>query len=176
MKKLYAVLLALCLLCSFALAESPVTVNWADTFEPAIAAANVEGEFQTLSEVAVKFWLPAGLNAAELSDEDRAAGYIAYYTDENNEAAVAVMYLNAEGTSVEDYAAMLKETDGVSEVELCVVNGLPAVSYKMTENDSVSIAFATEAGYLLEMTMAPLSVENADLVWGAVAASIQAAE
>ena len=42
MKKLSAAVLALCLLFSAALAESPVVVNWADTFEPAIAAAKMD--------------------------------------------------------------------------------------------------------------------------------------
>lgn len=176
MKKLSAAVLALCLLFSAALAESPVVVNWADTFEPAIAAANVEGQFWTLNQVAVKFWLPAMLQSVELSDEDVANGYLAYFADEKGEAAVAVTYANAEGASVEEYADYLKTADGVAEVELCVVNGLPAVTYKMPGNDSVNITFATQAGYLLEITMAPLSVENADMVWGAVAASIQAAE
>ena len=56
------------------------------------------------------------------------------------------------------------------------MNGLPCVSYKLPKQDSISVAFTTEAGYVLEVTCNPLSVENAELVWGAVIASIQAAE
>lgn len=77
---------------------------------------------------------------------------------------------------MEEYAAYLANEADVTEVELGTVNGLPCVSYKLPEQDSVSVTFTTEAGYALEVTCHPFSVENAELVWGAVIASIQAAE
>ena len=46
MKKLFAAMIALCLLlCSAALAEETVQVNWSDYFEGAVAAADVAGGF-----------------------------------------------------------------------------------------------------------------------------------
>ena len=45
----------------------------------------------------------------------------------------------------------------------------------MPEQDSGHIAFATEAGYILEVNVTPTSTEGADLVWGIVLGSIQAA-
>ena len=177
MKKLFAAMIALCLLlCSAALAEEAVQVNWSDYFEGAIAAANVAGGFVTFDEIAVKFWIPEELKAVELTDEDRANGFIGYYADENNEAKLAVVYVNMDGMTVEQYAETLKETDGVTEIEMAVVNGLQAVNYQVPDSDTLNVAFATEKGYILEITMAPLSAEGADMVWGAVASSIQAAD
>ena len=176
MKKLFAILMALCLMLSAAAAETAVEVNWADTFGPAIEAGNVKGEFVTFDEIAVKIWIPEGLQAVELSEEDKANGYIGYFTESTDNATVAVVYADVNGMSIEDYAAQVQQIEGVTEVEMATVNGLPAVNYQMPADDTVSVAFATEAGYILEVTMYPLSVEGADMVWGAVAASIQAAE
>ena len=105
---------------------------------------------------------------------DKANGYIGYFMPDDQSGAVAVMYVDVQGMTLEQYAEQLATMDGVTEVETGTVNGLPCVTYKMPEQDSVSVTFTTEAGYALEVTCTPLSVENADLVWGAVIASIQA--
>ena len=171
MKKLFAILMALCLTLSFAaLAEADNEVNWSDV-EGTLEEAGVTGEFVTFDQIAVKIWIPEGLEAVELTDEDVENGYIGYFADD--EAQLAVVYANVEGMSIEDYAAQLEGMDGISEIAMLVINGLPAVRYQMAENDSLNIAFATEAGYILEVTMAPLSAEGADVVWGVVGASIQ---
>lgn len=171
MKKLFAILMALCLFVSgAALAEAAEEVNWSDV-EDIIAESGVNGEFHTFDEIAVKIWIPEGLDSVELTQEDRDEGYIGYF--ENEEAALAVVYVNMDGASIEDYAATLAETDGVENIAILNINGLPGVRYQMLENDSLNIAFATEAGYILEVTMAPLSTEGADVVWGVVGASIQ---
>ena len=77
------------------------------------------------------------------------------------------------GMSLEEYANSLNQMDGVTEVETATVNGLPCVTYRMPQQDTANIAFTTQSGSILEVTCWPLSVENADLVWGAVVASIQ---
>ena len=172
MKKLFAILMALCMLLSCAaLAEAAEEVNWSDV-EATLAEAGVTGEFATFDEIAVKIWIPEGLPAVELTDEDRENGYIGYF--QNDEAQLAVVYVNVDGMSIEDYAAALAETDGVENIAMLNINGLPGVRYQMPENDTLNIAFATEAGYILEVTMAPLSADSAAVVWGIVGASIQA--
>ena len=172
MKKILAILMVLCMFaCSAALAE-PVELNWEDV-EPALSAGGVQGDFVTFDEIAVKIWLPSDLKPTELSDEDREAGYIGYFQTDAQDAIVAVMYVDVDGTSLEDYAAQLPDL-GATEIEMVTLNGLSGVSYKLEENDTVSIAFTTEAGYILEVTMWPASEEGADLVWGCVGASIQA--
>jgi len=89
---------------------------------------------------------------------------------------MAVMYVDIKGMSLEEYAQELASDSRFTDIEQGTVNGLPCISYKMPEQDSVSVTFTTEAGYALEVTCAPLSAENAELVWGAVIASIQATD
>ena len=178
MKKLVCVIAVLCLIvtAAAALAEEAPALNWED-FAPVLEAGGVSGEFYTFDEIAVKIWVPEGMNPTELSDEDKEKGYIGYFMPEDESAAIAVRYVDTNGTSLEDYAAYLSSESDVTEVEMGNVNGLPCVTYRMPEQDSVNVTFATVAGYLLEVTCSPAaSVENAEMVWGAVAASIQNAE
>ena len=175
MKKFFAIVMALCmLLMTAALAEGATELNWAD-IEPVLEAGEVAGEFKTFDEIAVKIWIPEGINAVELSDEDKANGYVGYFQAEDQSGTLAVMYVDTNGMSIDDYADYLAGESDVTEVEKATVNGLPCVTYEMPGQDTASIAFATEAGYVLEVTCNPISDENAQLVWGCVFASIQAA-
>lgn len=172
MKKLFALTLALCLmLCSAALANELV---WAGEVEE--AASKIDGEFQTFDEIAVKIWMPAVLQKVELSDEDKASGYIGYFMPEDQSAAIAVQYVNVEGLSLEEYEAKLKEDSTVSDIEAGTVNGLPCLGYALTEKDTGVLAFATQQGYILEVSCAPMSDEGFAAVAGMVMASIQNAE
>ena len=175
MKRILCALLMLCLLVPVALAEEANVLTW-ETVVPVLEAANVTGQFYTFEEVAVKIWLPDGMLPTELTEEDKEKGYIGYFMPEDQSAQMAVMYVDVNGMSLEEYAQYLASEDGVTEIEMGTVNGLPCVSYKMPEQDSVSVTFTTQAGYALEVTCVPASVENADLVWGAVISSIQTAE
>lgn len=171
MKKLLCVVMALCLMMTAALAEE-ATLNWAD-FEPILEESGVAGEFVTFDEIAVKIWIPEGMNAVELSEEDVEQGFIGCFAPDDQSAQLSVVYADVSGMTLEEYGETLSSTEGVTEVEYGTVNGLPCVTYQMPEQDTVSIAFTTEAGYVLEVTCWPLSEENAVLVWGAVTASIQ---
>ena len=176
MKKLVCVIAVLCLIvtAAAALAEEAPALNWED-FAPVLEAGGVSGEFYTFDEIDMKIWLPEGLNPVELTEEDRANGYIGYFMPEDESGAVAVVYVDVNGMSLEEYGEYLASEAGATGIEVATVNGFPCVSYTLPEQDSVSVTFTTEAGYALEVTCTPLSVENADMLWGAVISSIQAA-
>lgn len=176
MKKLVCVLIALCLVvtAAAAFAEAAPALNWED-FSPILEASGVSGEFYTFDEVAVKIWLPEGMYPVELTEEDQENGYIGYFMPEDESGAVAVVYVDIGGMSLEEYAEYLAAEAGATEIEVGTVNGLPCVSYELPEQDSLSVTFTTEAGYALEVTCTPLSEENAEFVWGAVISSIQVA-
>ena len=175
MKKFIALVVALLMIATVAFAEAAVELSWSD-FEPVLEAGGVTGQFYTFDQIAIMMWLPDGMNPVELTDEDTEAGYIGYYMPDDGSAAVAVMYVDVDGMSLEEYAAYLDSEADATEIEVGTVNGFPCVSYKLPEQDTVSVTFTTEAGYVLEVTCQPASDENADLVWGAVISSIQAAE
>lgn len=174
MKKLVALFAALVLCLSMASAAfADSTITWAE-IEPAITAAGWEGEFMTFDEIAIQIWIPSVLLECELDEEYTEAGYIGFYMTEDEAAAVSVMYVDYDGMSLEDYAAILPEY-GASQVEIGSVNGLPCVTYVMEETDSCCIAFATEMGYILEIACAPYSDEGFQIVAEAICASIQPA-
>ena len=174
MKKLLCVVMALCLMLSATavLAEEAPALNWED-FEPIMEASGVTGEFVTFDEVAVKIWIPEGMNAAELTQEDIDKGFIGYFAPEDQSASLSVVYVDTEGMTLEEYGENLAAQEGVTGIENGTVNGLPCISYEIPEQSSVSIAFTTEAGYVLEVTCWPVGDENANVLWGAVTASIQ---
>ena len=176
MKKLFCVLMVLCLVvtAAAALAEAAPALNWED-FSPILEAGGVSGDFYTFDEIAMKIWLPEGMYPVELTEEDRENGFIGYFMPEDESGAVSVVYVDVSGMSLEEYGEYLASEAGATEIEVGTVNGFPCVSYKLPEQDSVSVTFTTEAGYALEVTCTPLSVENADMLWGAVISSIQAA-
>ena len=171
MKKLFALMLALCMMLgTAALADELV---WEGTI--ADAASQTEGEFHTFDEIAVKIWIPAVLKEVELTDEDKEKGQIGYFETEDKANAVGVQYVNMNGTSLDEYKAILLES-GIEEntIEPGTVNGLDCLSYEY--NGSGVLAFTTQMGYILEVTGSPLTDENFAQTLSIIMASIQTAE
>ena len=171
MKKLFAVMLALCLLGSFALAESAGEVNWSDV---EAAVAEVPGDFETVEDAGLMLWIPSALQAQEVTEADLEKNIVARFAGEDN-ASLYVVVGDAEMTQ-DQYIALLQESGKATEVASLVINGLPAVRYQMPEEDALCVAFITEDNYIVEFTMSPLSAEGAAVVWSAISASIQPAQ
>ena len=168
MKKIFAILMALCLLVSCAMAEE---INWAD-IEGTVAESGIEGDFASISDIGVKMFIPSVFNDIELSEEDVANGYLCYLTTDDESGTVAVMYADVNGMSLEDYAASLPDV-GATEVELGTLNGIPVVTYEVPENDTMNIAMMTDTGNAIEFVFNPASDEGFKSVATIIAASIQ---
>lgn len=171
MKKLFALLMALCLLGTCALAE-PTKINWSD-LEAQVAESGIDGDFYSVSDIGVKMFIPTFLQNMELTEDDVNQGYICFLANEDQSALVAVMYANFEGKSLEDYAAVLPEV-GATEIEMIVVNGIPAVSYEVPGNDTLNVAMGTDQGYIIEFVFKPASDEGFKSIAAIMSASIQA--
>ncbi len=172
MKKLFALILALCLLCACAAtAENTTTITWEEV-SPLVA--EIPAEFVTFDQIAVKIWIPTGMTAA--AAEELPEGMIGYYSEEDG-SAVSVTYVDVDGAELAEYAAYLTD-EGMEEVETGTVNGLPCVTYKYDSDAGkvLCIAFATQAGYFLEVVAGPVASEADELGASAILASIQAAE
>ena len=172
MKKLFALMLALCLmLCSAAVAENEI--SW-DQVEPLLTESGVNGEFVTFDQIAVKVWIPEGMTAVDV--EGLPEGYIGYFAAEDGDA-VAVMYVNVEGMDLNAYAEQVTANGG-DKIEAGTVNGLPCITYEFTSDAGLCqvCSFTTEAGYILEVAVGPLADDNAKMGAAFVLASIQAAE
>ena len=185
MKKLFALILATLMVlgcAAVASAEQAQTLelNWED-FEAEIEGSEEmkaawSGDFVTMDEIAMKLYIPASFEQVELTDEDREAGYIAYFAM-GEDAGIGIQYVDAGGMSLEEYAKALTEEYGY-ECTNAVVNGLPALAYSFTENDRETsvLAFSTEMGYILEIAFAPTNDEGFAAVATVLMASVQAAE
>ena len=147
-------------------------INWADLEEQG-AETIAQGNFVTFDEIAVKMWIPNALAAVELTDDDKAQGYIGYYQPEDGSAAIAVMYVDAGGMTLDEYKEKLTEA-AATEMEDVVINGMEAVSYVLEESDTACVSFVTEAGYIFEVSGSPKSDENFAALLSMVMASIQA--
>ena len=166
MKKLFALLLTLCLLCGCtALADNEIT--W-DQVAPMVEESGITGQFYTFEQIAVAIFIPDGMAPAELPADN----YIGYFASEDGDA-VAVMYVDMEGMDLETYASLLPEA-GATEIETGTVNGLPCVTYEVPENGTMNVAFTTQAGYILEVVCGPLPDDSAKIGAGVILASIQA--
>lgn len=173
MKKIVAMLLALALCLSTAFAAE---INWAD-YADAAAQLDPNAKTWTLNAVNCSLWVPEVLQYVELTDEDIEAGYTAYWCTEDGTAALGVQYVDMDGITLEDYAALLVDM-GVTDVEENTVNGLPCITYSYTDEDGASsnvVAFTTDAGYVLEFAFTA-GDEGYEVVSALIAASIQPAE
>ena len=185
MKKLITLILAALMVLGCAAVASAEEVqtlelNWEDIAKEIEASeeskATLSGDFVTMEEIALKIYIPAAFEQAELTDEDREAGYIAYFAM-GEDMGVGVQYVDAGGISLEKYAQLLTDEYGYECVD-AVVNGLPALAYSFTEDDreTAVLAFATEMGYILEIAFAPTNDEGFAAVAAVLMASVQAAE
>ena len=168
MKKLFALALALCLLCGCtALAENEI--SW-EQVAPMFEQSGITGQWYTLNQIAVKIFVPDGFTPVESTDEN----VIAYFQSEEGDG-ICVNYVNVDGMDLETYAAALPQV-GATEIETGTLNGFPCVSYEVPANKTVNAAFTTQAGYILEFAMGPIADDNAKLGASFIMASIQAAE
>ena len=185
MKKLFAMILAVLMVLGCAAVASAEQVetlelNWEDFAKEIEASEEMKaawsGDFVTMEEIALKLYIPASFEQAELTDEDREAGYIAYFTM-GEDAGIGIQYVDMGGVSLEEYAQLLTEEYGYECMD-AVVNGLPALAYSFTENDRETsvLAFSTEKGYILEIAFAPTNDEGFAAVAAVLMASVQAAE
>lgn len=149
-----------------------IEINWAD-IEAQGAETIAQGEFVNFDEIAVKMWMPNALAAIELTDDDKAQGYIGYYQPVDGSAAIAVMYVDVGGMTLDEYKEKLTEA-AATEMEDVVINGMEAVSYVLEETDTACVSFVTEEGYIFEVSGAPKSDENFAALLSMVMASIQA--
>ncbi len=184
MKKLFALILAVlmvlgCVAVASAEQAQTLQLNWeeyaAEIEASEEAKATLAGDFVTMEEIALKLYIPAAFEQVELTDEDREAGYIAYFAM-GEDMGIGIQYVDADGMSLEEYAQRLTE-DGI-ECTNAVVNGLPALAYSFTEDDreTAVLAFSTEKGYILEISFVPANDKGFAAVATVVMASVQAAE
>ncbi len=155
MKKFLALLVAMLLLTSFAVAESTTI-----TFDEA-SIANIEGEWVGYEGIDVDFFMPKTLAETELTDEQIDAGIIAIFTTADQSAAVAMNANPANGATIATAFENLKAQEGMAEVALATINGLDAITYTVPAADVAGVVVIVNE-VVITFTFGPMS--NADFV------------
>lgn len=173
MKKLFALILALGLLCSVASAEETV-INWEDMI-PVIEASGLEGDFVLLEDLGLMIWLPEGMESVEVPEDQAAAGRLALFISEDQTAYFAVDAANVEGMTLDAYYTNVQAAN-VEDVEMVTLNGLNAVTYKDNDTNVWSAVLVDTNSNIINFIMGPASDEGSDMVFGIVMSSLQAVE
>lgn len=174
MKKLFAVMMTLCLtftaFAAFAAATEPTTVQWS-AFEE--EAAKVEGQFATINGVGLKMFIPAEFKDTELSEETMQSGTILVLKTEKEEKAV----VNAQvlGTDIASFKDLVESKGSVCRP--MIVNGIHCYQFSVNSDGIISTCFAFSAGdKVLVFSFSLADQEPYTSLYKLMAASIQTAE
>ena len=176
MKKLFALMLSLCLLCSMAIAEGneePVVLDWADYATEEILNSGYEQQI-TVCGITMLYWIPKNMAAFDVSQIETDVPPAAVYTTADQNYSISVFALTI--PSLEDYAAGL-EAKGVSNFRNITLNGFDVIGAE-DENNSIDILIVPmDDTTVLVFNFTPL---NGDDEWDgakvAVVASVRIAE
>jgi len=170
MKKLFALVLSLCLLCSIAMAEEAAEMNWADV---EAAAAEYNGVFFPI-DLGLKVWAPADYlvyTQDQLPEDYTSKGIYALITPEDGSGAIALQYVEANGAEVMD---CVNAIEGASDPKAMVINGFPCVNFDLKAQDATAVAFGTEQGRLFVVSFMPISNADFAKIATIMVASLQA--
>ncbi|MBR3494729.1 MAG: hypothetical protein IKH38_04810 [Clostridia bacterium] len=175
MKKLIAVLMSLCLIltaaAAFAEDVEPSVVNWSD-YEA--TAAEIDGQFATVSDIGLKMFIPAEFKDTELSDEALEGGTFMVLKSEKEERAL----VNAQHLAIDisSFKAGL-ESQGATVYET-VLNGLHCYQFNVGAEGVITscFAFGTDQGSVVLFGFTLTNEEPYSSLFKVMAASIQPAE
>lgn len=186
MKKYLAMLLAVLMLASLssaAFAESQTETteiaeyHWED-IESIVEESGVSGQFYTLNDYSVSFWVPDFLEFRDRTDEQIEEGYtaIASSADDHYQLVIRDYSYDQPVDSIEEWQEMLAEQLGIEESVICLVNGFKVLEYLDAENDVLFVDLHITDGSILEFAFTPFSDKDYSVCTGFMTMSIMPAE
>ena len=165
MKKLIAILAALCMLFSLsvtAMADGaavtgtqPHYLSW-ESARTIVVQEKLEGRFVKLGDYDLRMWVPDSL----LELKDHPDKYITYFMSEDKSEEVGVQVFEVgEEFSLEAYEQQLEE-QGLTDGGMYVVNGYHGLLFMSEQSDNIAIAFMSGDDEALVVSFYPAS--NAD--------------
>ncbi len=117
----------------------------------------------------------------EVTQEQAGQGTYALFSTADGTSSLSIGYAavtDTQGSEVTDLEAMaaLYTQAGAVDVEMGEINGLPCISYTLSEAGVMGVAFLTEKGYQLTFNFAPMHDENYQAVAMLVVSSIMPLE
>ena len=173
MKKLFVLMLALCLMCSVALAEEAPALNWADYQEK----YESEGSFQQIEIpeiVTMLYWIPNDMAAFDASLIKADIPPVAVFASAAGNRTISVFALNI--TGLEEYLTGLQGA-GASNFNNITVNGIDCIGAENEESSiDICIVPITET-MVLVYNFTPLNGDDEwDEIKTAIVASVQVAQ
>ena len=173
MKKTIVTLALLCaVLLPFSAMAETAAVTW-DEMQPAVEALGLEGDFYSLQDLGLAIWLPDGMTAAEVSEEDAAPGRLYLIMDEDCYLAVDAVYV--EGMTL-DRAYENAVASGMYEPEIVEVNGLSALSYKDEGNNVGVVVLVDTNCNMILFSFGPIDSETAEAAFSVIFSSLMPLE
>ena len=172
MKKLFAVMMVLCVMltaaAAFAGETAPTAVNWSDHEAD---AAKIEGQFANVGETGLRMFVPAEFKDTEIPKETLDAGtFMVLKSDKEYKAVVNAQIVE---TSIDAFKAGL-QSQGKTLWEM-IVNGLPCTQFSVQAEGvtTVCFAFGTEKGTTLVFGFTLADQEPYTSLYKVMASSIQ---
>ena len=178
MRKIFFVLLALCLFVVPVMAQTPdnpQVINWSD-LEDSFIETGYSGKFYDYESLGFRIMIPGGLNQAEELSEDLVEReFIDLFATEDREISVAVTYRFLDCATLEDVAALVQESiEGAQFAGFFVINGLDALMFLDPGNETMTTAFGTtEEGHYVQVSITPITNQEINSLSGYIFGSIQ---
>ena len=172
MKKLFAVALLLCMLCTCAFAESVPTLNWSDVPEDTQAA----GQFTQIAladDLALLCWIPANMEAVDVSAVEAESAPVEAYQTADGAYSVSIFALQVPG--VDEYLDTL-EASGV-ELRDIVINEIDACAFEQKDSGVEGVIIPVSDDLIVSIACTPVDGDEGwDQVKAVIFSSVQFVE
>ena len=178
MKKLFIVLLALCLFVVPAMAQTqdnPQEITW-EELEESFAETGYNYDFWNINDHGFQIMIPAGLDPIELSQENIDNGFVAVFATEDQDVQVLISYRNLGCETLAELEQLVVENiENAQIVGYYVINGLNALMFLNPGDEDLTAAIGTtEPGYFIQVSIKPvISNEEINKLSGFIFGSIQ---
>ena len=172
MKKLFALLLALGMLCSFAMAEEAeaVELSWDSVSDETKALGSLQ-QIEIPDVVKIVYWVPQNMAAVDVSAIG-VDGLAAAFATADEEYTISVY---AYSVNWQDFLVAGGATE--ENARMIVTNSIDAISFEQEEDGIDMVVIPVNDEITVVFAFTPLNGdEDWDEVKGAIVSSIQAAE
>ena len=175
MKKLFALLVLVCLVLAPAALAENASITWEEVGAAAVEQLGLEGDFVSLSDMGLALWLPSTMSYYDPSEEDAAAGRYALFMDEDQECYVAVDAINVPDMTL-DQAYENAVTNGMTEPEIVNINGIDALTYGNESINAGCVVLVDTNCNMIIFTLSPVDSDEGKTAYTIIASSLMPAE
>ena len=180
MKKLFVVLMALCLFVLPVMAQTqdePKEITWAE-LEESFIETGYKGAFWNFPSLGISMMIPGGLDQTELSQEAVDSGFVDIFATEDESVAVMISYRDLGCETLAEVEELVTENlENAKILGYYTLNGLGSLMFLNPDNDDLTVAIGTtEPGYFIQVSIKPISNEEINSLSGFILGSIMPLE